>query len=88
MALSDRSIKLGIKYDQGIDFTEYTGYWPMPETCGGVVKILDNNNNVRILVGFRDGRFYDIAMREGPVVHMLLTNLKIKLKLMELADLT
>lgn len=67
MALSDRSIKLGIKYDQGIDFTEYTGYWPMPETCGGVVKILDNNNNVRILVlDFRDGRFYDIAMREGP----------------------
>lgn len=67
MSLTDRSITLGINIEHGIDFCENTGYWPMPESNDGVVKILDDNNYIHVLVfDFSDGYFYDITTRDGP----------------------
>ena len=81
MALSDRSLKLGISYDHGIDFSEYTGQLPMPETSSGTIKIIDENNNIHILVlNYSDGCFYDIAMRDGPEGSLIINELKDKVE--------
>ena len=67
MPLSNRSWFMGINFEHGIDFSEFTGRWPMPETCGGIVRLLDENNQPHVLVlDYSDGHFYDITLRDGP----------------------
>lgn len=67
MSEINRSITLGTNEDHGMDFSENTGYWPMPETCGNVIKILDEDNYPHVLVlDYKDGCFYDITTRDGP----------------------
>lgn len=58
---------MGIQFDTGIDFSEFTGGFPMPEACNGAIKIYDDNNHMRVLVlDYSDGCFYDISLRDGP----------------------
>lgn len=64
--LTNRSFPLGLNYEQGIGFAEYSDGWPMPEACAGTLKIIDDENNVHVLVlDYRDGCFYDISVRDG-----------------------
>lgn len=59
---------MGTQYEHGLDFSEFDGDWPMPETGTGVLKIFDEDNHQRILVlDFTDGCFYDISLRDGPI---------------------
>lgn len=65
--LADADTQQVINFEQGIGFSEYDGYWPMPESKTGVLKIIDVNNYPRVLVlDYKDGKFYDISSRDAP----------------------
>jgi hypothetical protein len=50
-----------------VGWSEYTGRFPFPETRVGTLKLLDNNNNARLLApDSRTGAFYEIGTRNGP----------------------
>lgn len=67
MADTNVSFPLGLTYEQGIGFSENTGSWPMPEARTGILKVVDDNDNPRVLVlDYSDGLFYDISLRDGP----------------------
>ena len=58
---------LGLNFEQGVGFSENTGYWPMPEARTGVIKVLDKNDQAHVLVlDYKDGNFYDISTVDGP----------------------
>jgi len=55
------------KPTQGVGWSRYTGYFPFPETRVGTLKLLDTNNNARLLApDSRTGKFYEIGTRNGP----------------------
>lgn len=57
-----RSFPLGFNMEQGIGFSENTGHWPTPGKNGGVIRVTDDNDNLRVLVlDDIDGVFYDIT---------------------------
>jgi hypothetical protein len=65
--ITNEGFILGLNYEQGIGFSENTGYWPMPEARTGVLKVLDTNDQAHVIVlDYRDGKFYDISTEDGP----------------------
>lgn len=63
-----RSLRYGISVDQGVGFSETSGYgWPTPEVGIGPQSIIDDNGLARSLVlDAVTGHFYDISCRLGP----------------------
>lgn len=58
---------MSYNYDQGLGFSENTGYWPMPDARSGIIRIIDDNDQPHVLIlDSRDGLIYDISMRDGP----------------------
>lgn len=53
-------------YEQGIGFSEYNGYWPMPEAIIGGLTIIDEQDQKRyIVLDGEDGIFYDINTKDS-----------------------
>jgi hypothetical protein len=57
---------MGLMYDQGIDFSENSGHWPMPEAHVGTLKVFDENDIQHCLVfDSEHGKFYDLSTKEA-----------------------
>lgn len=65
--LTNKSYRYGLRPEQGYGFSENTGdAWPFPEVRSGVLKLLDDYNQVRSLVyDVNTGHFYQIDTRDG-----------------------
>lgn len=68
MPTTNKGYNLGLAFEQGIGFSENTGYWPMPEARVGVFVVHDNNDQPHVIVlDHKDGKFYDVTTRDGPI---------------------
>lgn len=82
MSGTNRSFPVGFNYEQGVGFSEYTGYWPMPEMGTGVLKIVDDNDYPRVLVlDHSTGKWYDVSLRDGPTGYNLSVSYKDKVSI-------
>jgi hypothetical protein len=65
MTVSNKCFCLGFNVTQGIGFSEYDGYWPLPKLGTGCINIVDSNNIERMLVlDNSDDIFYELSNKQ------------------------